>query len=164
MRHRYKLTVTMQHAISLVSNSVTFPALCVSRDAGVYLVRDLPGLRRSRAQLYWRYHHFDGLRIYDCEERAFEVIAASVSRPVSELGRLLARLLDLTITVDVEITPIGPASLSEVISAVQRAIEADPESFEELSERSIEWWHATLAHISSVQGVIHAFGDPQNGG
>ena len=154
----------MEHAVSLGSKSVTFPALCVPRDSGVYLVRDLPELRRSRAQLYWRYHHFEGLRIYDCEERAFEVTAASVSRPVSTLGRLSARLLDLTITVDVEISPIGSASLSEVISAVQRAIDADPESFEELSERSIEWWQETLAHTSSVQGVIRAFGDPQNDG
>ena len=80
------------HTVSLASNLIAFPALCVPRDSGVYLVRDLPELRRSRAQLYWRYHHFEGLRIYDCDERAFEVTGASVSRPASELGRLLARL------------------------------------------------------------------------
>jgi hypothetical protein len=143
-------------------DSVTFPALCVPRDSGVYLVRGLPELRRSRAQLYWRYHHFKGLRLYDSDERAFKVTATSVSRPASELGRLLARLLDLPVTVDVEIAPIGPASLSEVVRAVQEAIEADAESFEELSQRSIEWWQATLGRTSSVRAVIRALGDPQD--
>jgi hypothetical protein len=90
------------------------------------------------------------------------VTAASVSRPASELGRLLARLLDLPVTVDVEIAPIGPASLSEVVCAVQQAIEADAESFEELSQRSIEWWQATLGRTSSVRAVIRALGDPQD--
>jgi hypothetical protein len=39
--------------------------------------------------------------------RAFEVTTASVSSPVSTLGRALARLFDLAVTVDVEMTPYG---------------------------------------------------------
>jgi hypothetical protein len=151
-------------AVSLMPTSVRFPALCVPRDFGVYLVRDLRQLRRSRAQLFWRYHRFEGLRLYDADGRAFEVTAAAVSRPVSQLGRYLARLLDLTITVDVVMAPMGSASLPKAIAAVQRAMAADPESFEELSGRSFEWWQATLAHTSSVQGVIRAFDDPQSDG
>jgi hypothetical protein len=154
----------MMEAVSLVPTSVRFPALCVPRDFGVYLVRDLHHLRRSRAHLFWRYHSFEGVRLYDADGRAFEVTATSVSRPVSKLGRALARLLDLTMTVDVEMAPMGPASLPDVISAVQRAMAADPESFEELSGRSIEWWQATLAHTSSVQGVIRVFDDPPSDG
>jgi hypothetical protein len=37
--------------------------------------------------------------------RPFEVTTASVSSPVSTLGRALARLFDLAVTVDVEMTP-----------------------------------------------------------
>jgi hypothetical protein len=140
-----------------MSTSVSFPALCVPRDFGVYLVRDMRELQRSRAQLFWRYDHFKGLRIFDSAENAFEVTAASLSSPTSKLGRFLTRVLDLSVTVDVEVSPIGRASLSEVVSAVQRAIEVDPESFEELSKRSIEWWRSTLANASFVKSVILAF-------
>lgn len=141
----------------MMPTAVTFPALCVPRDSGVYVVRDLPELQRSRAQLFWRYRHFNGLRLYDSDERAFEVTAARVAKPASRLGLFFARALDLTITVEIEIAAFGPASLSEVAAAVHRAIEVDPESFEELSGRSVAWWHATLAHVDSVQGVIRAF-------
>ena len=150
----------MIQSLSLGATSIAFPALCVPRDFGVYAVRDVSQLRRTRAQLYWRYHHFEGLRIFDSEGRAYEVRTAHVSSPASGFGRFLARLLDLTIAVDVKVTPLGAASLSEVVSAVQRATEIDPESFEELSTRSIEWWRTTLARASSVQEVIRAFGDP----
>src|SRR5262245_10626718 len=104
----------MMEAGSLVATSIRFPALCVPRDFGVYLVRDWHHLRRSGAHLFWRYHPFKGLRLYDADGRAFEVTAAAVSRPVSTLGRYLARLLDLMITVDVEIAPIGSASWPDV--------------------------------------------------
>jgi hypothetical protein len=141
--------------------SVAYPALCVPRDFGVYLVRDLRQLRRCRAQLFWRYHHYEGLRIFDSDEKAFEVTAASVAMPKSELGRLLARTFDLSVTVDVEISPIGRASVSDVVAAVQKAIEVDAESFEELSARSVAWWRTALANASSVKGVIAAFDDAQ---
>lgn len=148
--------------VPLVSGSVTFPALCVPRDFGVYVVRDLPQLQRSRAALFWRYRHFNGLRLYDSDEMAHEVTGSSVSKPASELGQFVARLLDLAVTVDVQISPIGPAFLSDVVAAAQRAIEVDPESLEELSQRSTEWWRTTLAHAASVREVIHAFGRPRN--
>jgi hypothetical protein len=154
----------LEHALPVVSGSVTFPALCVPRDFGVYVVRDLPQLQRSRAALFWRYRHFDGLRLYDSHEMAYEVTGSSVSKPISELGQFVARLLDLAVTVAVQISPIGPASLSDVVAAVQRAMEADPESLEELSQRSTEWWRTTLAHAASVREVIQAFGQPQNDG
>ena len=143
----------------MTPTAVRFPAICVPRDSGVYLVRDLAELQRSRAQLFWRYRHFDGLRLYDSDDRAFEVTAARVARPTSRLGQLVARVFDLSMSVEIEISALGSASLSEVAAAVHRAIEADPESFEELSSRSVAWWHATLAHTDSVQGVIRAFDD-----
>lgn len=142
-----------------MSTSIAFPALCVPRDFGVYVVRDLSDLRRCRAQLVWRSHHFDGLRIFDSDERAFEVTAVSVSSPATRLGRALARVLDLTVTVEVESALIGTASLFEVIAAVHRAIDVDAESFEELSRRSVPWWRTTLANTSSVKDVILAFED-----
>ena len=145
----------------MIRTTVTFPALCVPRDSGVYLVRDLSELERSRAQLFWRYRHFDGLRLYDSDERAFEVTAARVVKPTWRLGHLFARVFDLTISVDLEISVLSSASLSEVTAAVHRAIEADPESFEELSTHSVAWWRATLAHADSVQGVIRAFDSQQ---
>jgi hypothetical protein len=140
----------------LVSVSVRFPALCVS-DSGVYFVRDLQQLCRSRAQLVWQHNHFQGLRLYDSDGCAFKVTTASVFRPTSKFGRFLARFLDLAVTVDVEIAPVGWASLGEVVSAVRRDIETDPEALEELSRRSIDGWQATLSHASSIQEIIHAF-------
>jgi hypothetical protein len=140
----------------VTATSLSFPALCIPRDFGVYVVGDLSQLRRCRAQLFWRYHHFDGLRIVDSNEKTFDVTAASVSSPTSKLGRVLARLFDVSVTVDLEISPTGPVSLSEVVSAVERAIDADAESFEELSGRSVPWWRSTLTNASSVKEVILA--------
>ncbi len=138
-------------------NSVVFPALCVPREFGVYVVRNLSELRRSRAALIWRYRHFEGLRLYDSEEKAYEIMGTSVSSPTSRLGQFVARLLDLSVTLDVELALIGRASLSEVVVAVREAIEDDPESFEELSGRSIDWWKETLGRANSVREVISAF-------
>ena len=138
-------------------SSVTFPALCVPKDFGVYFVRDLAQLRRCRAQLFWRYRHFDGLRLFDSAEKVFQVTATAVSAPKTELGRLFARWLDLQLTVDVEVSPIGSASRADVVSAVRQAIDVDPESFDELSGRSVEWWQSTLANCVSVREIILAF-------
>ena len=151
----------MTHAVTLDPGCIAFPALCVPRDVGVYLVRDVREMRTTRAQLFWRYRHFDGLRIFDAEGQAYVVQTACVSKPRTRIGRFLARLLDLAITADLTVAPIRAASLAEVASAVQRAIEADAESFEELSGRSVEWWRATLGQAVSVQGVIGAFGAAQ---
>jgi len=139
---------------------IAFPALCVPRDWGVYVVRDLGELQRCRGQLFWRYHHYERLRVFDSDEKAFEVTSATVVKPASGLGRLLTRVLDLSVTVNVEMSATGPAAFSDVVSAVQSALEADPESFEELSKRSVEWWRATLANASSVKGIILAFRAP----
>jgi hypothetical protein len=140
-----------------MTTPVSFPALCVPRDFGVYVVRDLSELRTCRSKLYTRYRHFDGLRVFDFDGKAFMVTAAPVSAPTSALGRFVARLFDLTLTVDLELSPIGPASLSEVRSVVEKAIDVDAESFEELSGRSVPWWRATLANAPSVKAVILAF-------
>jgi hypothetical protein len=40
---------------------------------------------------------------------------------------------------------------------VEKAIEVDGESFEELSGRSVPWWRSALANASSVKAVILAF-------
>lgn len=135
---------------------VAFPAMCVPRDFGVYVVRSLAQLRRTRASLFWRYGHFEGLRLFDSDGRMHEVMEAVVSRPTSGLGRAVARWLDLPVTVDVRIAAIGPASLADLITAVERAIEIDPESFEELSGRSVEWWQGTLGRVSTVRELIEA--------
>jgi len=141
----------------MMPTAVTFPALCVPHDSGVYLVRDLSELQRSRAQLFWRYRHFAGLRLYDSDDRAFEVTAARVARPTSRLGLFFARVFDLSITVEIEIAAFGPASLSDVAAAVHRAIETDPESFEELSGRSVAWWQGNACARRLGAGVIRAF-------
>lgn len=76
---------------------------------------------------------------------------------MTELGRLFTRWLDLQLTVDVEVSPIGSASLADGVSAVRQAIDVDSESFDELSGRSVEWWQSTLANCLSVREIILAF-------
>lgn len=147
--------------VSIDATSVTFPALCIPRDFGVYVVRDASQLRRVRAQLFWTHDHFDGLRIVDSTAKAYEVRTADVSSPTSGPGRFLARLLDLTIDVDLKLAPLGSAVVSDVVSAVQKAADIDPEAFEELSRRSIEWWRATLSQAASVPEIIRAFAESQ---
>lgn len=153
-------------SVSIDATSVTFPALCIPRDFGVYLVRDVSQLRRVRAQPFWTHRHFAGLRICDSSGRAYEVRTADISSPTSRAGRFLARLLDLTIEVDVKLAPLDSAPLSDVVSAVRKALEVDPESFEELSQRSlkmvadnIEPGHVRSRDHSSVRRMPPA--DPQ---
>jgi hypothetical protein len=139
--------------------SVKFPALCIPRDFGVYLVHDTSQLRRVRAQLFWAHHHFDGLRIIDSSAKTYAVKTAEVASPASTVGRRLARLFDLTIAVDLKLVAVGSASFSEVVAAVQRATDVDPEAFEVLSGRTIEWWRTTLGQTTAVDEVIRAFAD-----
>lgn len=150
-------------SVSIAATSVTFPALCIPRDFGVYVARDASQLRRVRAQAFWTHHHFERLRIFDSSGRAYEVTTAVVSRPTSGAGRFLARLLDLTIEVDVKLAALDSAPLSAVVSAVHKALEVDPESFEELSRRSLEWWRTTLSQATSVPEIIRAFAECQPG-
>lgn len=148
-------------SVSIAATSVTFPALCIPRDFGVYMVRDASQLRRVRAQAFWTHHHFERFRIFDSGGRAYEVRTADVSSPTSRAGRFLARLLDLTIEVDVKLAALDSAPLSDVVSAVRKALEVDPESFEELSQRSLEWWRTTLSQATSVPEIIRAFAECQ---
>jgi hypothetical protein len=142
-----------------VQHPIAFPALCVPRDFGVYVVRDLAELQQSRATVFWRLQPIDGLRIFDWEGREHKVTSVSLLKPVSQVGRFLARVFDLVVTVDLRTSLIGAVSVSEVISAAHMAIKEDQELFEELSGRPIEWWKAAFAEASSVREIIHAF-DP----
>ena len=139
-----------------IDSPPVFPVLCVARDFGVYVAHDQQQLRQARAGVFRR-GHFEGLRVFDAAGRVYNLAAARITQPASAAGRWLARVLDLTVTVDVEIVPAGAAQLPEVVAAVEKAIDTDPESFEELSGRSVEWWRATLARAASIQDVVRAF-------
>ena len=76
---------------------------------------------------------------------------ASSRTALERRPEFLARLLDLMVDVDLKLAPLGSASVSE----------ADPESLEELSRRSVDWWRTTLSQATSVPEIVRAFVDSE---
>lgn len=134
--------------------TLAYPVLCLTRRMGVCVIEAASGLERCRAVVFWRGRFFDGLRVVDSRGETYEVVRASIRRPSSTLGRTLARWLDLSISVDVELKPAAAVSLAELQQIVEHAVDEDPEAFEEFSGKTVEWWKQALASCDSVQALI----------
>jgi hypothetical protein len=100
---------------------------------------------------------YNGLRIVDSSGMAFMVSKYRINRPSSRFGQALARFFETTVRVELQVEPIEPPSLDELKAVVQDAINDDPESFEELSGKSVEWWRGSLDKASSLEDVVNAF-------
>ena len=129
---------------------------------GVCVARGATDLERCQAVVFWRGRFYDGLRLVDANGDEHEVVRFAVTKPVSALGQKIARFLDLGIGVEIETRRIGPASLADVVKAVDAAIEEDAETFEEFSGRSVSWWRSTLGRCSTARQVVRALAEEQS--
>jgi hypothetical protein len=69
----------------------------------------------------------------------------------------MSRIFDTPLRVELRVQPIEPLSLEELKAAADAAIAEDPESFEELSGKTVQWWNATLSTAETPQEVVNAF-------
>lgn len=143
----------------ITPESISYPVLCIPGSLGVYVARNRRELERCRAVLFWKARLYDGLQIADLDGKKYAVTRATIFRPRSGIAQWLARVLDLSVQVSLELEDRGIATLAEIGNAVETAIQEDPEAFEEISGRSIEWWRAVLAASTSVADVIRALGE-----
>lgn len=134
--------------------SLSYPVLCIPESLGVFCVKSDKELERCRAVLFWKARLYEGLKIVDRSGARFEVVRATISSPRSGVSRWLARVLDLPVYLALELEDRGIASLSEIIKAVDASMKEDPEALEELSGKSIQWWHEVLSRCVTPGDVI----------
>jgi hypothetical protein len=131
-----------------------FPVLCLTRQMGVCIAGTAEDLGRCSASVFWRGRFFEGLRLVDATGQTHEVIRATIRRPARRAGQRLARLLDLTMSVEVETRSTGAASVDEIRRIMEQAVDDDAEAFEEFSGRDVEWWRRTLAASQTVEDLM----------
>jgi hypothetical protein len=123
---------------------------------GVCVARTPSEIERCQAAVFWRGRFYEGLQLIDANGETHEVVNVAVHKPTSAFAQRLARLLDLRVVVKLDIRPRGPASLPDVIRAVDSAIDEDPEAFEEFSGPSVSWWRQAIAHCVTVRDLMGA--------
>ena len=128
----------------------------------MYAVLAEQSLGRCRPSLFWRTNVYDGMRIVDSAGQAFMVDGWSIVRPASKLAQAIARVFETTVQVELQVRPIEPPSIQDLKSTAQSALAEDPESFEELSGRSVEWWGTTLSRANTLQELVNAFASPKH--
>lgn len=69
----------------------------------------------------------------------------------------MARSFETAVQVELVVQSVAPPPLDELKAAAQAAIDADPESFEELSGKSAQWCGDTLPKASTPREVIRVF-------
>lgn len=141
----------MGHAVA--ASSLTFPMLLLSRASGVSFADSPSDLANFPAVLYWKGRFFDGLRIIDATGRAHEVISATVQRPTTKLGRWLAQLIGMTVSVQAETRAVGPVPFAEVVRAVEVDLERQSALYEEFSGQDFASVKAALAQCTTVADV-----------
>ena len=148
--------MTTIDSMTVRPSDLVYPVLCLSRRAGITVVRSPEEFGRSSAALVWRGGFYAGLRVVDAAGAAYDVVTADVVRPRSAAGRALARLLGAGVRVAAELRPAGPAALDELRARVRAEVEDDPEALEEMTGRAAAWWHEALARCADAGAVVRA--------
>jgi hypothetical protein len=123
---------------------------------GVCVARTPSEIERCQAVVFWRGRFYEGLRLVDANGEAYDVVNAAIRKPASAFTQRLIRFLELRVVVELEIRHRGPASLPDVVLAVDSAIDDDPEAFEEFSRRSVSWWKQAMARCVTLRDLMRA--------
>lgn len=141
-------------------NLLAYPVLCMPWDLGIFTAKNASELEHSQGVLLWKSRLYEGLKIIDASGQAYVVIRTTVRKPRSTMGRWLAKYLDLSVHLSLDLEDCGPASLQEIESAVSASIKDDPEALERLSGKSVDWWGLVLAESANIMDVLKAINEP----
>ena len=130
-----------------------YPLLCLSKRAGISVVRSSDAFGRCSAALFGAGFYTE-LRVVDASGAAYDVVSAEIVHPRSAVGRALARLFDTNVGIVAELRPAGRASLEEVRDRVTTEVSENPEEVEEMTGRSANWWSETLVSCTDVADVV----------
>jgi hypothetical protein len=134
-------------------NEVIYPVLCLSKQAGISVVRSAEAFGRGSAALFGT-GFYEELRVVDASGTAYDVVGAEITHPRSALGRALARLFDASVSVATELRPAGHASLEDVRERVRADVSENPEEFEEMTGQSAQWWKEMLLTCADAADVV----------
>lgn len=140
--------------MSISPADLTYPTLCLSGQAGLTVAEHPDSLERCRAGLFWKARFYEGLLVVDATGSAYEVAQAEVRRPGSPLARRVARLLDLSLSIQVTLRFVGQALFDELRERVLAEIDDDPETLEEMTGRDVFWWRAALARCTTARELV----------
>lgn len=133
----------------------TFPVMCLSRDGSISVADSAEALRRCNARALFKNHYYEDLIVIDSAENRFRVVSAAPVPTPSSLGRLVARVLNRKMTVDLVCEPEGPIHLDDAKRTVNEWLDRSPDFWE--ASRDVEVWRQMIARANSASSLIGLF-------
>lgn len=136
-------------------SDLTFPVLCLSRDSSVVPARDPEGLCRCNALAFWRNQYYRDLQIFDSTGAAYTVVEAQLPQAMSSTRRLLARLINQSLSVNLRLRSEGPPSLAKAKERVSEWLDKAPEFWEAADD--LDEWKRRISACETMADLIAVF-------
>ena len=136
-------------------SGLAYPVLCLARDNSICAVRSADDLRTCNAVAYWGNRYFHDLQILDAVGAPYTVVRSETERRFTPLRRAVARLLNQTLRVTLELRSEGPPSLSSAKARVAAWLERAPEFWEESDD--LENWKRRIAECRDMRQLVDLF-------
>src|SRR5688572_21085448 len=91
----------------------SFPALCLSQDGSISVADSAEALRRCNALALFKNRYYEDLIVIDSAANRFRAVSAAPVPTPSPFGRLVARVLNRKMMVDLKWEPQGPTPLDD---------------------------------------------------
>jgi len=108
-------------------HDLSFPVLCLARDASIVVAASLEDLCRCNALAFWGNQYYRDLRIFDSTGASYAVAGAEPERSFSAGRRFLARVFNRRLAVRLQIEAQGPPSLEAAKQRTSEWLDRAPE-------------------------------------
>jgi hypothetical protein len=132
-----------------------FPALCLARDTSVAVAESPDGLRRCNARAFFRNQYFDDLIIFDSRAAQFRVTSAAPAEPMTGMKKLLLRVLNGRLTVQLSVGREAEASLDAAKAHVVAWLRKNPDFWE--ASREMSEWEQMVNAAPDMRRLIRLF-------
>jgi hypothetical protein len=136
-------------------SDLIFPVLCLSGDTSVVPARDPGSLCRCNALAFWRNQYYRDLQIFDSTGSAYTVVEAQLRHRMPLARRLLARLINQSLTVELRLRTEGPSSLAEAKKSVSEWLDKAPEFWEAADD--LDEWKRRISACETMADLIAVF-------
>ena len=128
-----------------------YPVLCFGRDDSVSIARSAAELRSCNSVAWFRNRYFDELRLFDAFATPYRVRSARLAAPLAGWRGLLARALNSRLVADLELEPLGQASLAEAKATAIRWLHRRPEFWE--ASDDLAQWERRVSEAASMDAL-----------
>jgi hypothetical protein len=134
---------------------LSFPALCLARDTSIIVVESPDGLRQCNALAFFKNRYFDDLLIFDSSAAQYRVASATPAEPLTGMKKLLVRVLNRRLTVQLSLTREAGASLETAKDRVLAWLRKEPDFWE--ASRELSEWERVVKAAPDMRRLIELF-------